>query len=115
MVKDRFNYQSEKLSQARSSLMAPHIRGEEYSFAAAFDVCSRAFHDFDVTRVEDEDAVGWIETIKRLMDTSGVEDATDEGTWVQRARLMTFEEKYEFSKAVDELASWFDREFWSGS
>lgn len=115
MVKDRFGYQSEKLSQARSSLMAPHIRGEEYDFAAAFDFCSRAFHDLDVTRVEDEDAAGWIEAIKRLMDTSGVEDPTGEGTWVHRARQMTFEERYEFSNAVDELASWFEREFWSDS
>jgi hypothetical protein len=78
-------------------------------------ISARAFHDFDVTRVEDEDAVGWIETIKRLMDTSDVEDPTGEGTWVHRARLMTFEEKHEFSNAVDELASWFDREFWSDS
>ncbi len=115
MVKDRLGYQSEKLSQVRSSLMAPHIRGEEYSFAAAFDFCSRAFHDFDVSRVEDENAVGWIDTIKRLMDTTGVEHPTGEGTWVQRARLMTFEKKHEFSNAVDELASWFNREFWSES
>lgn len=115
MAKDRFANQADKLSQARRSLMAPHARGEEYSFAAAFHACSQAFHRFDVSRVKDDEAVGWIETIKRLTDTTGVEDPTAEGTWVQRARQMTFEEKYEFSKAVDELANWFKREFWSGS
>ncbi len=54
-----------------------------------------------------------METIKRLMDTSGVDDPTGEGTYVQRARRMTEEEKREFSNAVDELASWFNMEFWS--
>jgi hypothetical protein len=113
MSADRFGYQGEKLSQARSSLMAPHLRGEEHSFAFAFQFCSRAFHQFDIARIEDEDAVEWIKTIQRLMDTSNVEDSTEEGTYVHRARLMTEDEKYEFSKAVDELASWFNREFWS--
>lgn len=89
--------------------------GEEHSYASAFEVCSRAFHDFDVSRVKGDDAVHWIETIKRLMDTSGVEGPTGEGTWVHRARLMTVDEKREFSNAVDELASWFNRKFWSDS
>jgi hypothetical protein len=115
VVKDRFDYQGEKLSQARSTLMAPHEMGEEHSYASAFEVCSRAFHDFDVSRVKGDDAVHWIETIKRLMDTSGVEGPTGEGTWVHRARLMTVDEKREFSNAVDELASWFNRKFWSDS
>lgn len=115
MVKDRFDYQGEKLSLARSSLMAPHEMGEEHSYAAAFHACSLAFHQFDVSRVKNDDAVRWIETIKRLMDTSGVEDPTGEGTWVHRARQMTLEERREFSNAVDELASFFNREFWSDS
>jgi hypothetical protein len=115
VVKDRFSYQSKKLSEARLSLMAPHLEGEDRSFAGAFQACSGAFHRFDATRVKDENALGWIETIKRLMDTSGVEDPTGEGTWVKRARLMTSDEKYEFSRAVDELANWFNREYWSGS
>lgn len=115
MVKDRFSYQSKKLSEARLSLMAPHLAGEERSFTGALHACSSAFHRFDVTRVKDENALGWIETIKRVVDTSGVEDSTDEGTWVHRARLMTSDEKYEFSRAVDELANWFNREYWSRS
>ena len=114
MAKDRFSYQSEKLSQARSSLMLPHSMGEERSVAFAFEFCGRAFHQFDVGRVEDENARQWIDTIKRYMNTEGVEDPTGEGTWVQRARMMTTDEKREFSDAVDQLASWFDREFWAG-
>jgi hypothetical protein len=113
VTKDRFSYQTEKLSQARSALMAPHPWGEEKSFAEAFDYCTRAFKDFDVTQVKDENARCWIETIKRLKDTTNVQDPSGEGTWVDRARAMTEEEKREFSDAVDELASWFRWEFWS--
>ena len=103
MTKD-FGYQSEKLSQARSALMAPHPGGEEESFADAFHYCTLAFTDFDVTRVKDENASRWIEIIERLKDT------TKEGTWVNRACAMSLEEKREFSEAVDELAHWFKRQ-----
>ena len=113
MTKDRFSYQTEKLSQARSALMAPHPWGEDMSFAEAFDYCTRAFKDFDVTRVKDKNAYGWIETIKRLKDTTNVQDPTSDGKWIQRARAMDLEEKREFSNAVDELASWFKWEFLS--
>ena len=113
MDRDRFSYQGEKLSQARSSLMLPHPMGEARSLALAFELCSRAFHQFDTERLQDDTARVWMETIKRLMDTTGVEDPTGEGTYFQRARRMTEEEKREFSNAVDELASWFNREFWS--
>lgn len=111
--KDRFDYQAEKLSQARSTLMAPHSMGEEQSFASAFDFCSRAFHQFDIDRVKDDAARGWIDTIKRLMSTEGVIDPTGEGLWIHRARALTLEERRSFSNAVDELASWFDISFWS--
>ncbi len=113
MTKDRFTYQSEKLSQAQSALMTPHPMGEEKSFALAFDYCTRAFKDFDVTRVMDENAYGWIETIKRLMDTTNVQDPTSDGKWIQRARAMDLEEKREFSEAVDDLADWFKRQLLS--
>lgn len=113
--KDRFDYQGEKLSQARSALMLPHTMGEDQSIASAFEVCDRAFHQFDVDRIKDDNARLWVEMIKRLMDTSGVDDPTGEGTYIQRARQMTTDEKREFSKAVDELASWFNMLFWSNS
>jgi hypothetical protein len=111
--KDRFDYQGEKLSQARSSLMAPHPSGEDQSFASAFDFCSRAFHQFDTDCVPDDSARDWISKIKSLMNTEGVQDTTGEGTFVHRARAMSVDEKMEFARAVDELASYFHREFWS--
>lgn len=113
MTKDCFSYQSEKLSQARSALMAPHPWGEEISFAEAFDYCTRAFEDFDVTRVKDKNASRWIETIKRLKDTTNVQDPASDGKGIQRARAMDLEEKREFSEAVDELAHWFKRQLLS--
>ncbi len=108
-----FAYQSEKLSQARRILMAPNPHGEEQSFADAFFECSRAFHEFDEDLITDGNAQNWIDTIKQLMDTSGVEDPTDEGTYLHRARAMTLDEKCEFSRCIAELASWFTMKFWS--
>jgi hypothetical protein len=104
-----FDYQSEKLSQARSCLMLPHSDGEEASVAEAFMLCGRAFYRFDTSLIKDENAIIWIETIKRFMDTAGVSDPTGEGTAIQRARQLTNDDKAEFSRAVDELANWFDR------
>jgi hypothetical protein len=104
-----FHYQSEKLSQARSSLMLPHPDGEDASLAGAFFYCGCAFNHFDTSSVKNENAITWIETIKRFMNTEGVSDPTGEGTAIHRARQLTTENKAEFSRAVDELASWFDR------
>lgn len=107
----RFDYQAEKLSQARSSLMAPLTLGEAHAFYSAFDFCGRAFHDFDLSKLDDS-ARGWADTILRFMDTSGLQDPAGRGLWLVRAEAMTVDERREFSNAVDELASWFDREFW---
>lgn len=113
MMEPRFSYQSEKLDLARSTLMLPHELGEDESLASAFDFCDRALSELDMALIEDDNAAGWIDTIKRLMSTDGVQDPTGEGTWIQRARSLSVDERREFSDAVDELASWFDREFWS--
>ena len=112
-IKDRFSYQGEKLSQARSSLMVPHAAGEDTSFACAFEFCSRAFHQFDVERVSNEDVRSWINTINDTLNTDDVDDRTGEGTFLHRARALSEHEKRAFSRAVDELASWFNMEFWS--
>jgi hypothetical protein len=93
--------------------MAPHEFGEERSFASAFNFCTRALHDFDPVSTGSGEVEDWIYKVKRLMSTEGVEDTTGEGGWLQRAREMTLDERREFSNAVDELASYFDREFWS--
>jgi hypothetical protein len=112
--KDRFDYQGEKLSQARSALMLPHSRGEEFSLADAFAFCDRAFTNFNMDRIRDSEALRHIATIQRSMDTTGLtEDASGAGTWVKRGRMMSVDQRSEFSRAVDELADWFNREFWS--
>jgi hypothetical protein len=112
-LKADFGYQAETLSLARSSLIAPHERGEERAFASAFHTCQLAFHKFDENQVDNEHALQWIATIKRLMNSEGYADPTGEGTSLHRARAMTLVEKHDFSKAVDELAHWFDREDWA--
>jgi hypothetical protein len=111
----RFGYQGEKLSQARSTLMLPHELGEEQSLADAFDFCTRGLDDLGDQEIGDDNAADWIATIRRLMSTEGVHDPAGEGTWIQRARQMSVDERREFSNAVDELASWFECEFWSNS
>ncbi len=93
-------FDSRKLSQARSELMAPHPLGEEESFTSAFQSCRFAFDDFDVARVKDKNICAGIETIKNFIET------TD-------PHSLTLEEKSKFSTTVDELASWFEMEFWS--
>jgi hypothetical protein len=113
MARQPFSYQSEKLSSARRALMAPHPNGEEYGFVTAFNHCHHGLAELDLNHVEDEDARLWIDSIWRLMSTEGVRRVTGEGLWVQRARQMTLDEKEEFSRAVAELASWFDAQFWS--
>ena len=93
--------------------MAPHPQSEAHSFAHAFEACDRGLHELGEGLVKDENALHWITTIRRLMNTYGVSDPTGEGTHLHRVRAMTEQEKYEFSRAVDELAHWFDREFWT--
>lgn len=103
----KFGYQAEKLSQARSALLLPHRSGEADSIAQCFEFCSRAFHQFDASSLDDH-ARTWVETIKAFMDTTGI-DAPN-GRWVIKASKLTDDEKYELSNAVDQLADWFDRE-----
>lgn len=111
--KDRFDYQGEKLHQARRTLMAPHSQGEDLSYAFAFDLCRRAFHGFDESRIQDQNAREWIKIIKETMNTDGVDDPTGQGTFFHKAQSLSFDERLAFSNAVDELASWLSRHFWS--
>ena len=109
----QFMYPSEKLNDARRALMAPHGRGEAASFASAFELCDRAFHHLDLESVDDPNVIAKIETIRRSMDTTGLEDNTGQGLWMIKADKMSYEEKVEFSNAVDDLASWLDMKFYT--
>ncbi len=106
-----YGYQSEKLSAARHCLMLPHSQGVESSIANAFHECTLAFHDMDESGLSD-DARTWVSKIKEIMDTTGLEDPNDEGTWVVKARDLSVDQQIELSRVVDELAHYFDRKFW---
>ena len=111
-MKGMFAYQSQRLNQARSSLMLPHPRGEEQSIADALHSCSLAFNKLNMAQVPDLNATDWIQKIRDYMDTTGVTDQTSEGTFVHKARQMTQDERMEFSRIVNDLAHWFDHEYY---
>ncbi|MEG4409235.1 hypothetical protein [Microcoleus sp. MON2_D5] len=111
MTKYSFANQADRFSRARTELMTPHRDGEEKSFIEARIQCRQAFQDFDETQVDDESARGWIKTIRRFIaKTSG---QALHGGLVECIRDMDLEEKCEFSKAVDQLASWFKGKSWA--
>lgn len=91
--------------------MLPHSRGIEASISHSFHECSLAFHHMDESGLDDN-ARTWIRKIKQFMDTTGITDDSGEGAWSVKARTLTTDEQIELSRAVDELAHWFDRKFW---
>lgn len=110
----KFAYQAEKFSVARSLLMLPHPNGEADSIASAFHECSLGLHQLDEQDLDDS-ARDWIATLKELMDTTGLMDPDGRGLWTVKASSLTVEQQFELSNVVNELASWFAREFWSES
>jgi len=90
--------------------MAPHPRGEAESFAAAFHECQLGLRDVWPDDLDDN-ARSWVSTIRRLMDTTGIDDSEGRGTSLLKAERLTIEEKYHFSRAVDALAHWFHERF----
>jgi len=107
-----FGYQTEKFSQARRALMIPFIRGEARSIADAFHACHLGLMDLKREELE-ENPRQWITVVERAMDPEGLQDPHQLGTAFIKASSMTDDEKREFASAVDELANYFHREFWS--
>ena len=107
-----FGYQSEKFHLARSNLMLP-TPNEAAAIAAAFHNCSKALTHFDRKQIKDENVLGWLTEIDGAMNVTGLDDPHGKGLWEVKAGKMTELEKYRFSTAIDECASWFSREFWS--
>jgi hypothetical protein len=62
--------------------------------------------------IDDVHARGWIEVIRHAMDTKGLSDPAKQGLWTVKANQLSLEEKMAFSRAVDELAHWFDSRSW---
>ncbi|TAM80588.1 MAG: hypothetical protein EPN47_15110 [Acidobacteria bacterium] len=108
----KYRYQSEKFSTARRLLMLPHPRGETHSIVSAFHECSLGLQDVSEEDL-DETAGEYVRRLRELMDTTGLEDPTGEGVWWVKARAMTESDEFEIARIIDELASWFGREFWS--
>jgi hypothetical protein len=103
--KRRFTYAEEKLNQARSSLLPPHgAGGEDAAYFAAFELLGR-LQSRDVAGLPEPASAYWT-TIERSMDTKGLEDPQQVGTYAVRIAQMGERERREFSDAVDELAHW---------
>jgi hypothetical protein len=107
MASQDFRYLAEKLSAARRNLMAPHPLGEAASFAGAFHECMLGLMDHGPEDFDDTSRP-WYETIRRTMDTTGIQPSGERGTWEIKAEGLTVDEKLDFSGAVDELAYWSD-------
>jgi len=106
-----FMYQAEKFGDARRALMAPHPKGEEDSFARAFHECWVGLKDLDESRL-DGGTRHAVDVIRRALDTAGVASISPAGVlWPSKIKSMDERERYEFSNAVDTLATWFDQKF----
>lgn len=111
---DRFGYQSEKFSTARSCLMLPFPKGESEAIASAFHECYLGLKNLDRDRL-DANAREWVATLEEFMNTSGIEDSPGRGKWAAKADQFTEKQKFDLAHVVDELASWFHMCFWQGS
>jgi hypothetical protein len=102
---DGYVYAYEKIHEARSALMAPHGRGgEDGAFVAAFA-------RIDLLRPENvadlpEPAREYWAEIMRIIDRTDLTDPENVGLSAVRVSQMDFEQRADFSRYVDELASW---------
>lgn len=100
-----FEYARQKLDQARSSLMGPNgADADAGRFADAFLMISPLMPE-DVADLPEPASDYWAK-ISRFMDTSGLVDPDDRGLNAVRAAAMSHDERLEFARNVDELASW---------
>lgn len=112
------SYADEKFSNARRMLMLPHSQGEAASIADAFHECRFGIHDIDRKKLRrscDENTQRWLAELETLMDTTGLTDPHDVGLLLVKARLLIESQRYDVSRLIDELASAFNREFWSNT
>ena len=107
-----WSYQHEKFTHARRALMLPHPQGEAESLVIAFHECGHGLRGVDVDRIDDARVRGLIAKVETAMNTDSLMDTTGRGLFYERADSMTTQEKSAFADAVDELTSWFSREFW---
>lgn len=106
----QFGRQWEHFANARRALMAPHRNGEDQAFVDAFHACHRALTPtFDDSRIDDEEARTSLATVRRLLETPRPAVVnTPRGQLDDYARSLTPEEREEFARAVDVLATYFE-------
>jgi hypothetical protein len=103
-----FSYAAEKFGAARRILMLPHPKGEAWSIASAFHEISLAFRHLDRTALS-HDPARWVSRLEDLMDTTGINDPNERGTWLTKAESFSDDQISEVSRLVDDLADWFDQ------
>jgi hypothetical protein len=74
-----------------------YLDGEEESFGRALLACSLGLRGFDDSQIDDANALQWVKTIRAALERNG---------------FGSDDEKREFSKAVDQLAHYFNQENW---
>ena len=89
--------------------MLPHPEGEKESLIIALHECAHGFRDLDDACIDDDSARGWLSTIRNTYATEGIEDPSGRGTISVRVEQLSEAEILDFSRAVDELASWCRR------
>ena len=105
-----YKYPAMQFAAARRALMAPLPQGDAIAFTEASVLCSLGLKDLSPDAL-DESAAESVRSIRRIMDTAGIEDPSGRGVVLLRAERLTLEEMYDLSTAIDELARWFHDRF----
>lgn len=110
--KIHFRHPAEFFARARRALMAPHSQGVEASFAEAFELCDSGLRCLNFNEV-DEVMHDSVEVIKNTIDVSAATSSDrSSDLWKARAGQICQDEQFEFSRAVDDFASWLSTEYW---
>lgn len=98
------SYLSEKFASARSALMLPHINGEVSSITAAMHEASLGLDKLNRSTLEPS-LQDYLREFDDLMNTTGLSDPIGEGLHAVKARSFTVDQRAQFSRLVDEIAS----------
>jgi hypothetical protein len=72
----------------------------------AFHECTLGLEHVDGEHL-DADAKVWVQTVREIMDTTGIVEDDGRGRWFIKADSLSLDDKSRFSTAVDSLADWF--------
>jgi len=105
----KFFYNAEYVAMARRALMLPHYVGEADSISNAYHSLMLGLDGFNESDL-DPDASHHLSKIREIMNLDDMQQPT--GRALARAERLTPDQKMELSKAVDELATWFQQKAW---